>query len=162
MTAVSAPHNQRPLELPSADISLRLSGTVGSSERSTWRGIGWVSAAFVRLAGERPDDSGIFYLLSNQARNRWLVTGLEYIFGALDEAGAFRPAVLRWDLYGIRGADVTTVRDRDVIASQGVIPSHYNNMIKLDTQVDIGVIGASEAADQLWRLLELLSGADHH
>ena len=116
----------------------------------------------VRLAGERPDDSGIFYLLSNEVRDRWLVTGLEYIFGALDEAGALGLAVLRWDLYGIRGADVTTVRDRNVVAAQGVIPSHYNNMIKLDTQVDIGVTGASEAADQLWRLLELLSGADHH
>lgn len=57
---------------------------------------------------------------------------------------------------------MTTVRDRNVVAAQGVIPSHYNNMIKLDTQVDIGVIGAAEAADQLWPLLELLSGADHH
>jgi hypothetical protein len=116
----------------------------------------------VRLAGERPDDSGIFYLLSNEVRDRWLVTGLEYLFDALDEAGAFGPAVLRWNLHGIRGADVTTVRDRNVVAAQGVIPAHYDNMVELDTQVDIGVIGASGAADQLWRLLERLSGAEHH
>lgn len=115
----------------------------------------------VRLAGQRPDDSGILYLLSNEVRDRWLETALEYIFDALDEAGAFGPAALRWDLYGIRGADVTTVRDRNVVAAQGVIPPYYNNMIAIDTQVDIGAIGAPEAASQLWRRLERLSGAQH-
>lgn len=116
----------------------------------------------VRFAGERPDDSGIFYLLSNEVRDRWLVIGLEYIFDTLDEAGAFGPAVLRWDLYGIRGADVTTVRDRNVVAAQGVIPPHYDNRIVIDIEVDIGAGAASDVASQLWQQLERLSGAEQY
>ncbi|HEX7143777.1 MAG TPA: ATP-binding protein [Gaiellaceae bacterium] len=116
----------------------------------------------VRFAGERPDDSGIFYLLSGQARDHWLVIALEYLFGCLANAAVFGPAAVRWDLYGIRGADVTTVRDRNVVAAQGVIPAHYNNMIAIDTEVDLGTTSADGAATKLWQRLERLSGAQHY
>jgi len=126
--------------------------------------VAWDGAGLggVRFAGERPDDSGIFYLLSGQARDQWLTTALEYLFGCLAEAGVFGPAAVRWDLYGIRGADVTTLRDGNVVAAQGVIPSHYNNMIAIDTEVDLGMTSAGHVAAQLWQQLERLSGAQHY
>ncbi len=116
----------------------------------------------VRFAGERPDDSGVFHLLSHQVRDSWLVMALDYAFECLGEAGAVGPAALRWDLYGVRGADVTTVRNGNVVAAQGVIPAHYNNMVAIDAEVDVGVTPADDAAGLLWQQLERLSGAQHY
>lgn len=113
----------------------------------------------VRFAGERPDDSGVFYLLSHQIRDRWLVMALDYVFESLGEAGAIGPAALRWDLYGVRGADVTTVRNGNVVAAHGVIPAHYNNMVAIDAEVEVGATPPHDAARILWQQLERLSGA---
>jgi hypothetical protein len=113
----------------------------------------------VRLAGERPDDSGVFYLLSDQVRDTWLAMKLRYVFACVLEAGAVGPAALRRDLYGVRGADVTTVVNDRVVAAQGVIPAHYNNMVAIDAEVDLGVTSADDVAGLLWQQLERLSGA---
>ena len=95
-------------------------------------------------------------------RDRWLVPALEYLFESLGEAEAFGPAAVRWDLYGVRGADVTTVRDGNVVAAQGVIPPHYDNMVAVDAEVDVGVSSPNEVASTLWTALERLAGAQHH
>ncbi len=86
-------------------------------------------SAGCRFAGSRPDDSGVYYLLSNDVRDRWLRTSLDYLLTSLEDAATFGPAILRWDLYGIRGADVTTLRDGNVVAARGAIPAHYNNAV---------------------------------
>lgn len=112
----------------------------------------------VRYAESRPDDSGVFYLLSDHVRDRWLVTALGYLFGSLEQAGVVGPALLRWDLYGIRGADVTTVRDGNIVAAQGVIPPHYQNAVLLDLDVEIGAATAEHVARRLWSELERLAG----
>jgi hypothetical protein len=125
--------------------------------------IGWdrVGIGGVQLAGERPDDSGIFSMLSHQVRDQWLVTALEYLFSCLNESSAFGLAVLRWNLYGTHGADVTTVRDRNTVAAQGFIPPHYDNMVSIDMDVDVGAASAPDVANDLWQQLERLSGAQH-
>ena len=126
--------------------------------------VGWDGAGIggVRFAGERPDDSGIFYLLSSDTRDRWLVTALEHLWTCLSEAGVAGAALIRWDLYGIRGADVTTVRNRNIVAARGVIPPHYNNIVSLDMDADLGATLATEAAMQLWQQLERLAGAQRY
>ena len=153
---------------PPAPARTTAGGHVASAE---WDGrmvreahVGWDGAGLggVRFAGERPDDSGIFYLLSNQIRDRWMVMAFEYLLRCLTEAAAFGPAAVRWHLYGVRGADVTTVRDGNVVAAQGVIPPHYNNMVAIDAEVEIGRSSATDVAGELWQKLERLSGAQRY
>ncbi len=127
-------------------------------------GIAWDRGGIggVRFAGSRPDDSGVYYLLSVEARDGWVRTAVRYLLTSFLQAGAFGPAVVRWDLYGIRGADVKTLRDGNVVAAQGVIPQHYNNMVALDTDIDLGETTAENAATDLWQQLERLAGAQRH
>ena len=113
----------------------------------------------VRLAGSRPDNSGIFYLLSNEARDLWLQTSVEYLLAALDAAEVGGPVAMRWDLYGVRGADVTTVRGGNTVAAQGVIPDHYQNTVAIDLEFDLGERTAEEIVADLWLNLERLAGA---
>ena len=47
--------------------------------------------AGVRLGGQRPDDSGVYYLMSVDARDRWLQIALDFLLGALEGAGAYGP-----------------------------------------------------------------------
>jgi hypothetical protein len=124
-------------------------------------GVAWDlhGLAGVRFAGMRPDDSGIYYLLSDEVRDRWLSHAVEHLLGRLEDIAAFGPALIRWDLYGIRGADVTTLRDGNTVSSKGVIPSHYNNMVALDAEIDVGSTQPSDIAIALWRQLERLAGA---
>jgi hypothetical protein len=113
----------------------------------------------VRLAGARPDDCGLFYLLSSVVRDRYLEPALTYMLECLDAAAAFGPAAVRWDLYGVRNADVTTVRNGNVVAAQGTVPAHYNNAVTIDDQLGVGAETAHEAAARLWQQLERLAGA---
>jgi hypothetical protein len=115
--------------------------------------------AGVRSGGQRPDDSGVYYLISLDVRDRWLQIALDFLLGLLERAGAYGPAVLRWDLHGIRSADVLTVREDNVVLAQGGIADRYNNMLSIDVEVDIGATGAHEAADELWTRLERLAGS---
>jgi hypothetical protein len=115
--------------------------------------------AGVRFAGMRPDDSGIYYLLSDETRDRWLSLALEHLVGRLEDIAAFGPALVRWDLYGIRGAEVTTLRNGHVVSAKGFIPSHYNNMVALDAEIDVGSTQPSDTAIALWQQLERLAGA---
>lgn len=115
--------------------------------------------AGVRFGGQRPDDSGIYYLISLDTRDRWLQTALEFLLGSLERAGAYGPSVMRWDLYGIHSAAVMTVREDHVVLAQGIIPDHYNNILSIDVDVDVGATGAQEAAAELWRRLERLAGS---
>jgi Putative DNA-binding domain len=140
----------------------------GHTARAEWdgrivkeSGVGWDlnGVGGVRLAGMRPDASGVYYLLSDEVRDGWLSVGLEYLLGTLESIGAFGTAIVRWDLYGIRQADVIGVNANNVVVSRGAIPPHYNNMVALDTQIEVGSADATETAAELWLQLERLAGS---
>lgn len=124
-------------------------------------GVAWDlhGLAGVRFAGMRPDDSGIYYLLSSEVRDRWLTVALKHMVGRLEDIAAFGPALVRWDLYGIRRADVTTLRDGNIVSTKGAIPPHYNNMVALNAEIEVGSTAPSDTATELWQQLERLAGA---
>lgn len=131
-------------------------GMIMKKVSAAWDRLG---LAGVRLAGTRPDDSGVYYLLSDEVRERWLVIALRYLLTTLEHAAAFGPAAVRWNLYGIRGAEVITMHSGNRVAARGLIPAHYNNMLSLDVTAEIGDTTAERIAATLWLQLERLSGA---
>jgi hypothetical protein len=153
-------------EPPRVDRSRTTAGGHVGSAKWDGRILGEVAAGFdgaglagVRFAGQRPDDSGIYYLLSNEVRDQWVEVALAFLLRGLEHAGAFGPAIVRWDLHGVRAADVTTVRDDRVVLAQGVIPQRHHNMVAIDIDVDLGATAPNEAAAELWRRLERLAGS---
>ncbi len=122
------------------------------------RGIGGV-----RLAGERPDASGVYYLLSAEARDRWLRVALAYLLDFLEQADAFGPVLVRWDLYGVRDADVTTTRSNsNSVEASGQIPSDHGNAVAVAAEAVVGEVAAEDLAALLWRELERLAGAQRY
>lgn len=102
----------------------------------------------VRVAGERPDDSGVYYLLSAEARDRWLSFALAYLLDFLEQADAFGPVLVRWDLYGVRDADVTTTRpNSNVVEASGQISSHHGNAVALQVEAEVGGASPEELAE---------------
>jgi hypothetical protein len=113
----------------------------------------------VRMAGVKPDDTP-YKLISSEVRDHWLRTALSYLLDCVVAAGVSGRAVVRWDFYGCRTSEVITLRpSSNVVASHGSVPTHYNNMVAVEVELQLAESSATEIAEQLWIQLERLAGA---